>query len=276
MKKNNRKALLLYSTSAFIISLFFSSGCTPGTTKDLGLPASDVSFTLTPVAGKVNTYLLQATATNAWGYQWDRGDGSGFKNGKQTDTAYYLLKGNYTVRLRAFGRGGHDTSARQIVNVPVDDVQNHPVYKLLAGKNWKLNGTDGANAIIVGTEGNPGEYFGGGALADCQKDDVYTFSNALTLTYNANGATFNGSNIAPNFNCGIDRSYTNVPINFTLGGAGGAVATITLPGAIPDQFIGVTDPSSNNYRIMSISATSMVLRSGTPSQTIHQFKFVAQ
>jgi hypothetical protein len=274
--KKNRKALLLYGIAALTISLFLNPGCTPASPKDLGIPASDVSFTVTPVPGKVNTYLLQASATNAFGYQWDRGDGTGFKNGKQTDTAYYLLKGDYTVRLRAFGRGGNDTSARQTVNVPVDDVQNHPIYKLLAAKTWKLNGTDGANAIIVGTEGNPGQYFGGGALADCQKDDVYTFSNALTLTYNSNGSTFNGSNIAPNFNCGIDRSYTNVPITFTLGGAGGAVASITLPGVIPDQFIGVTDPASNNYRIMSINATSMVLRSGTPSETVHQFKFVAQ
>jgi hypothetical protein len=67
-----------------------------------------------------------------------------------------------------------------------------------------------------------------------------------------------------------------VAFTFTLGGESGAIATITLPGAVPDQFIGVTDISSNTYRIMSISATSMVLRSGTASQTVHQFKFVAQ
>jgi hypothetical protein len=45
---------------------------------------------------------------------------------------------------------------------------------------------------------------------------------------------------------------------------------------VPAQFIGVTDVSSNNYRIMSISANSMVLRSGTPSEAVHQFKFIAQ
>lgn len=271
-----RKALLLGSTSALLIGLLFSSACTPGSTKDLGIPASNVSFTIAPVAGKVNTYVLTAAADDAYSFQWDRGDGTGFKNGKKTDTAYYLLKGSYAVKLRAFGRGGNDTANRQVINVPVDDVQNHPIYKLLAAKTWKLNGTDGANAIIVGTEGNPGEYFGGGALADCQKDDVYTFTNALQLTYAANGATFNGGNIAPSFNCGIDRSYASAPFTFTLGGAGGAVATIGLGGTIPARFIGVTDISSNNYRIMSISATSMVLRSGLPSEVVHQFKFVAQ
>jgi hypothetical protein len=273
--KKNRKALLLYATSALIFSVFAYTGCTPGSTKDLGLPASNVSFTITAVPGKVNTYVLQATANNAFSFQWDKANGAGFKNGKQTDTAYFALKGNYTVRLRAFGRGGYDT-ASQSVSITVDDIVNNANFKLLTAKSWKLNPADGANAIIVGTDGNPGQYYGGGPLADCQKDDVYTFTTGLKLNYNANGSTFNGGNIAPNFNCAGDRSYSDVAFTFTLGGESGAVATITLPGAVPDQFIGVTDISSNTYRIMSISANAMVLRSGTAAQTVHQFKLVAQ
>jgi hypothetical protein len=272
--KKNRKVLVLFA-SALIFSLYLNSGCTPATTKDLGEPASDAAFTMTPVPGKVNTYVLQGTATNAFAWQWDKGNGAGFKNGKQTDTAYFALKGNYTVRLRAFGRGGYDT-ASQSVSITVDDIVNNANFKLLTATSWKLNPADGANAIIVGTDGNPGQYYGGGPLADCQKDDVYTFTTALKLNYNSNGSTFNGGNIAPNFNCGNDRSYNDVAFTFTLGGESGAIGTITLPGAVPDQFIGVTDISSNTYRIMSISATSMVLRSGTAAQTVHQFKFVAQ
>ncbi len=117
----------------------------------------------------------------------------------------------------------------------------------------------------------------GGGLDNCQLDDVYTFSSDLKLTYNANGATFNAGNISPNYTCATDRSYSNVAINFNpavpAGSAG--IASITVPGAVPDRFIGVTDVSSNNYRIISISDTEMVLRSGTASETVHQFKFVA-
>jgi len=106
---------------------------------------------------------------------------------------------------------------------------------------------------------------------------VYTFTTALKLNYSANGATFNGGNLAPNFTCGTDRSYSNVSFTFAPGTTAGAgLATITLPGAIPTNFIGVTDISSNNYRIISISSTAMVLRSGTASETVHQFKFIAQ
>lgn len=258
--------LLLMSTFYF--------GCTPDKPGDLGVKAT-ASFTVTPVTGKVNTYALQSTSQNAFAYQWDKGNGS-FAKGNALDTAYFPVKGTYTVKLRAFGRGGYDSTG-QSVTVTVDDILNNPTFKLLTAKSWKLNATAGANPIVVGTEANPSQYFGGGALTDCQTDDVYTFSTDFKLDYKANGSTLNGGNIAPNFSCGIDRSY-NTTYSFAPGVAAGAagIATITLPGTIPSQFIGVTDISSNNYRIISISATTMVLRSGTSSETVHQFKFVAQ
>ena len=78
------------------------------------------------------------------------------------------------------------------------------VKDLLTGgssRSWKLDPASGANSIIVGTEGNPGEYYGGGPLEpNCQTDDVYTFTSADALSYNANGSTFNGGNISPNYN----------------------------------------------------------------------------
>ncbi len=262
----------LLSTLPFA-ALLLITGCRPEPIAELGVKAT-ASFTLTPVAGRVNTFVLQSTSQNAFGYQWDKGSGS-FVRGKQTDTAYFPLRGTYTVRLRALGRGGYDT-ASQSVSTTVDDILNNPTFLLLVSKSWKLNPTAGANAIIVGTDANPAAYFGGGGLADCQVDDVYTFTNGLKLNYNSNGSTFNAGNIAPNYTCSTDRSYTNVSFTFALGGAAGAIASITLPGTVPTNFIGVTDVSSNNYRIMSISSTAMVLRSGTPTETVHQFKFIAQ
>jgi PKD repeat protein len=254
--------------------LLTQAGCKPEPPVDLGEKAK-ASFTMTPVAGRVNTFLLTSTSQSAFGYQWDKGTGS-FIKGKAIDTAYFPLRGTYRVNLRAFGRGGYDTASQSVV-IDVDDILSNPTFQMLTARSWKLNPAAGANAIIVGTEGNPAQYFGGGALADCQIDDVYTFTTGLKLTYNANGATFNGGNIAPNFACGTNRSYSNLSYTFAPGVTGGAgIATITLPGAVPDNFIGVTDISSNFYRIISISATSMVLRSGTTTQTVHQFKFIPQ
>jgi len=264
---------------SFLHSLFFSTmlvllaaGCTPDKGGPLGQKAT-ASFKISAVPGKVNTYALESTSTGAFAFQWKKGTGD-FKKGNALDTAYFPVKGTYSIQLRAFGRGGYDTAA-QSVTIDVDDIQNNPNFQLLVSTPWKLNAGDPA-PIIVGTDGNPGQYFGGGALADCQKDDVYTFTNDLKLKYEAHGQTFNAGNIAPNYTCGTDRSYSNVPFTFEPGVPAGAagIVSITIPGNVPDHFIGVTDVSSNNYRIISISASSLVLRSGTPSETVHQFKFI--
>jgi hypothetical protein len=154
------------------------------------------------------------------------------------------------------------------------------IKALLTGaisKTWRLDPASGANPIIVGTEADPATYFAGGPLdGNCQSDDRFTFTAANNIIYSANGSTFNGGNIAPNYNCGSDRSYT---VAYTFGATAGGVAglgTIQLPGAPPAAFIGVTDvPSENVYRIIDITATKMTLRAGNGSSTVFQFKFIA-
>ena len=247
----------------------------------LGTPAT-ASFTVTPVAGKVNTYALSSTSTGAFSYQWESGDGSAAKGGGPQDTIYFLKKGNYTAKLYAYGRGGY-TVASQVINVAADDpssLLNNPVYQKLVAHPWKFDPNDAAKAIIVGIESNPGAYYGGGPLDGCQKDDTYTFA-AVSATnssviYDAKGSTFNGGNLPPNYSCAADRSYT-APITFSTIVDGEGVATITIPDANPPaKFIGVTDIPSNNFRIISITATTMVLRAGKKDGTVFQFKFIAQ
>ncbi|MDO7742676.1 MAG: hypothetical protein MUP99_02850, partial [Pedobacter sp.] len=93
------------------------------------------------------------------------------------------------------------------------------------------------------------------------------------VVYNAHGATFNGGNVEPNYNCGSDRSYESA-FTFTTTVEGAGIATITIPNTPPNRFIGVTDVSSNNYRIISITANEMVLRSGKVNEAVHTMRFV--
>jgi PKD repeat protein len=156
------------------------------------------------------------------------------------------------------------------------------IKALLTGtvsKTWRLDPAAGANPITVGIEADPATYFAGGPLdGNCQSDDRFTFTATNNVIYNANGSTFNGGNIAPNYNCGSDRSYT---VAYTFGATTGGVAglgTIQLPGAPPAAFIGVTDvPTENVYRIIDITATKMTLRAGNGNgtNTVFQFKFIA-
>jgi PKD domain len=184
---------------------------------------------------------------------------------------------NMTIRGTIEGSGGVllEMKLKKVVVLTLADIKN-----ILTGgssKSWKLDPTAGANAIIVGTEANPAQYFGGGPLEPtCQTDDVYTFTSADKISYNANGSTFNGGNIAPNFNCGANRSYSNVSFSFgpTTGGVAG-LGTIQLPSAPPAIFIGTTDvPAENQYRIIEISPTKMLLRAGNGTNTVFQFKFI--
>jgi hypothetical protein len=184
---------------------------------------------------------------------------------------------NMTLRGRIAGTGGQrlEIKLKKVVVLTLADIK--AILNGGGSKGWKLDPTPGANAIIVGTEANPAQYFGGGPLEpNCQTDDVYTFTSADKVSYNANGSTFNGGNIAPNFNCGADRSYSNISFTFTAttGGVAG-IGTIQLPSAPPSIFIGTTDvPSENTYRIIEISSTKMVLRAGNGSGTVFQFKFI--
>jgi PKD repeat protein len=180
-----------------------------------------------------------------------------------------------TLRATIEGSGGTilEVKLKKVVVLTIADIKN-----ILTGgssKTWRLDPTPGANAIIVGTENNPAQYFGGGPLdPSCQTDDTYTFNNTNVI-YNANGATFNGGNIAPNYNCGADRSF-NVAYTYGANTSGFAgLATIQLPQAPPVTFIGTTDvPTENMYRIIEITPTRLVLRAGNGTGTVFQFKFI--
>ncbi len=80
------------------------------------------SFTVTPVAGRTNTYLVQNTTTNAMNTRWDFDDGNGFKTGKYVDTLFYPDAGVYNVKMQSMGKGGrYYDAAAQAVTVATSD-----------------------------------------------------------------------------------------------------------------------------------------------------------
>jgi PKD repeat protein len=271
MKQNNFLSSFAFCLMLSLFAIFVS--CKKAS-NELGTKAT-ASFTVSPLAGKVNTYVLTSTSQNAFTLQWNRGNGQGFKNGGTLDTAYFPLAGTYKVQLNAIGRGGIDTAV-QTITVAADDPIRY--YNLLTTGSWKLDPASGANAVIVGTEANPSAYYSGGPLLNCQIDDVYTFTPNNKLAYNANGSTQGGSNVG--FSCSTDLTFSNQAFTYTLLPSGSsAIATIQMAAQTPAAFVGSIDGIDNNYyRIMSISSSSMVIRGGNPSgaagNTVFQFKFV--
>ena len=141
-------------------------------------PKPDASFTVTPVSGKVNTFLLTSTSTNSYRYDWDKASGS-YTQGKAVDTVYFPDKGVYTVRLLAYGQSGMDT-ASQVVNVTIDDPAAITPFKILtnnSSRTWKLAPEPGA--LWIG----PSDYsatwwannLGDVTSRSCLFNDEYTF-----------------------------------------------------------------------------------------------------
>ena len=142
-------------------------------------PKPVASFTVTPVAGAVNKYLLSSTSTNGYRYDWDKAVGT-FAQGKQVDTVYFPDKGDYTVKLLVYGHGGMD-SASQMVKVAIDDPAAITPFKILTGnssKKWKLAPEQGA--LLIGPSDFSAVWWQNN-VADvtgraCLFNDEYTFN----------------------------------------------------------------------------------------------------
>lgn len=102
-------------------------GCRPekfqGEGNGLTTKNFDASFTVTPVSGKPNYYVLKADPTGVQSVQWDLGDGGGLNPGKMVDTVFYPDAGTYTVSMQALAYigGATKTSSPQTINVATSD-----------------------------------------------------------------------------------------------------------------------------------------------------------
>ncbi len=138
-------------------------------------------------------------------------------------------------------------------------------------KMWRLDSSSTA-PITAGVEANPTQYYAGGPLALCQKDDYYTFTLGDSLYVNCNGATLQPTQ---GYTCGNDESFSST---FTFGPISGTVdgvAQIGLTANEPKQWIGILDRSVENvYRILDITTNSLTLRSGNGTGVVHTMKFV--
>jgi len=261
--------------------------CTPNS-KNLELgPKPKASFTVSPISGKVNTYLLTNTTTpSSFFYKWDNGDGSGAREGKAIDTAYYPEKGIFTVKLLVLNNGGYDTVS-QVINVAADDPNGCAGKKALLTdcntKTWVLD-QPGAGALWVGDPGGAQWWSNGAAdvtAADrtCLFNDEYTFKKDGTFIFadkgdfrvdDENGAAWP---VGMNLSIGCYNT-TQIPAQYTPWGSGtftfkviggnklqvnGLGAHLGLYKAGENGTIDMPE-TSNTYEILEMTSTKMVVR----------------
>lgn len=199
----------------FFASLPFLTSCKKYEVKSLG-PKPVASFTVTPISGRPNTYLLTSTSTNSFRYDWNKASTS-YVQGKQVDTAYFIFSGTYTVKLIVYGQSGIDSTS-QVINVASSDPTACVGTQLgfitsCTSKKWKLD--PDAGAYKVGPNPNDGSWWQNN-LADvasrsCEFNDEYTFSfNAnATFAYDNKGDFYADGYLGTNsYGCEPSANYT--------------------------------------------------------------------
>lgn len=274
---------LKYAFAALVLSTVLITSCEYDI-RDLE-PKPVASFTVTPVAGAVNKYLLTSTSNNSFRFDWDKAEGK-FVQGKQIDTVYFPDKGAYTVKLLAYGHSGMDSTS-QVINVANDDPAAITPFKLLTGnasKKWKL--APEAGALWIGTSDFATTYWQSGAgdvtSRSCMFNDEYTFTKTgNALTFDSKGDFYvdeEGGNPHP---AGMPAvgCYANSAIpaqfrawandgNFTfevidnnkikLNGTGAHLGLYKAANP-PDAAVG-SPQASITYQIVSITATRLVIK----------------
>ncbi len=247
-------------------------------------PKPDASFTVTPIAGQVNRFLLTSTSTNAFRHDWDK-DGGGYIQGKAIDTAYFPDMGNYTVKLFVFGHSGIDSAQAQ-VTVAADDPAAQTPYKLLTGnssRTWKLAAEPAA--LWIGPDAATTWWANNAAdltSRSCLFNDEYTFNKVGNVfTYEGNGDFYVDEEGGVAWPAGMpavgcyannaipaqfqawsnDGTFTFEVINNNKLKVTGTGAHLALykAGTPPDAAVTTPQPSVT-YDIVSITATRMVLR----------------
>ncbi len=82
-------------------------------------PNVNADFTVAPVDGQPNRFVLQAETSNVLKSRWDIGDG--FYNGAMNENIFLPDAGTYTVSHIAVGRGGLTNMTSQEINVATSD-----------------------------------------------------------------------------------------------------------------------------------------------------------
>lgn len=278
----------IISLLMIVAAIAWFAGCKPDTAVPDQGGKPKAAFTVTPVAGKTNTYVLTASTSGAFIWRWDIGDGSKPVNGSQTDTAYYGSKGTYKVQLVVVTKGGYD-SLSQTIQVDSDDPNgcfgNKALLTGCASKTWVL--APEAGALWVGPNDHSQTWWanaaGDVAGRACQFNDEYTFSKNGTFAFDNKGDMFvdNDSGIDPfpsdilNNSGNKSGCYAWADINpaYAAWGSGnhtftvtGSTLTVVGKGAFLGLYkagdAGTTAVPDNQvvYSIVSLTDTRMVLQ----------------
>lgn len=106
---------------AGMLSLF--AGCSKPTVDNRGISESNLNaeFTITPVSGSANRFVIAATDSSYIFSKWDIGDGAGAVISKHKQEIFLPDAGTYTIIHYAAGKGGAIFSVSKTLTVATSD-----------------------------------------------------------------------------------------------------------------------------------------------------------
>jgi hypothetical protein len=209
--------------SLVIVMLF--SACEPQQDDAIDLPATptNVSFTVTASTIETNVFTFKNTTTETFLYQWDFGNGE-TAAGEEVQ-AYFPLKGDYNVTLKAFNDGGFGAGT-QVINVAEDDSQPcspGSLIEFLTGCDdlgWVL--LQDAGAYWVGPDDGSGDTWWANPADDvatryCAFDDEWIFNTSGEMVYDTKGDLWAEDYMGFSFECVTDDQLTGAAEAWTSG-----------------------------------------------------------
>lgn len=195
-QKNMKTAINIFrlrSCLLLVLLVGMLASCSDKYEQELG-PRPEGDFTVTPIEGMPNTFLLSSNVEEAFRHKWYINEETGWVEGGAVDTAYFELADTYEVQMIAMTRNGHVVSKKEIVveeNAPGVACAGDNLA-LLTGcgesQTWVL---DGAGSLWIGPADGSQTWWTLPA-ADlearaCALNDEFTFFEDGTYIYENNG-----------------------------------------------------------------------------------------
>ena len=188
MKITNQR---YFSFLAVLLLILCFAACQNEYEQELG-PRPTGSFTIEPLEGAPNTYLLISDVENAFRYRWNIGEG--WYEGGRIDTAYFEVAGDYPVSMIAMTRNGHVVEERSLTvenNAPGVECAGAPEEVIVGcsdAQTWVLAG---AGSLWVGPVDGSATWWALPAneleLRACLLNDQFTFQSDGTFIFENNG-----------------------------------------------------------------------------------------
>ena len=173
-----------------LLSLCFAA-CTNEFDQELG-PRPTGTFTIEPLEGEPNTYLLISDVEEAFRYRWNIGEG--WYEGGRIDTAYFEVAGEYSISMIAMTRNGHVVEEKNLIvenNAPGVECAGDPEAVITGcsdSQTWVLAG---AGSLWVGPVDGSATWWELPASElerrACLLNDQFTFLSDGTFIFENNG-----------------------------------------------------------------------------------------